>query len=302
MSLSNANIIDEQLVMELMVSDKPVSKKAKPLTAKEKRTKRNILSFLMMASREGILEESKWMELMNYLPLEKTVKEQKEFFSDILFDENRIEEEVLKPFLASKKAEKKAEKKGKKEMKEKKVRVKKEITERKETKEKKVRVKKVKEPLPEVVEVPEPELVVEVPVVVNKKEKGKKKEKKEVSIKVSEPVVVVSEPVVVNKKENGKKEKKVKEEGKEKKVKEEGKEKKRGRKAKETILECKQDEGTSDEVDSEDQMRELLNGILQSKEPEEINVSDLENILEELEEGEEEEEDRKGRSTPILSK
>ena len=94
----------------------------------------------------------------------------------------------------------------------------------------------------------------------------------------------------------------MKEEGKEKKVKEEGKEKKRGRKAKETILECKQDEGTSDEVDSEDQMRELLNGILQSKEPEEINVSDLENILEELEEGEEEEEDRKGRSTPILSK
>jgi len=266
---------DEQLVMEsfspvpegeMVETPKSVSKS---LTMKEKRTKSSIIGFLALAAKEGLLDESKWKELMDYLPLLKLVKEQKEFFSDDQFEVKEVEVEVLKPYLAERKAEIKAEKKVSKKEKVVKEKVMKEKVV-KEGGEKPKRQRKPKKVVSEVVE-PVSEVVEQITL-----------DEEKVSVSVPVPVVVLE------KKEKVKKAKK-----------EEDESKKRGRKAKVSIVECKQDEVNEDVVSEEDQMVELLKNRLKEKEAGEIDISDLEDVLNGLDE-EEEEGLKAGTSTPIL--
>ena len=281
------NVNDEQLVMEsfspvletveMVETTKSVSKS---LTMKEKRAKSSIIGFLALAVKEGLLDESKWKGLMDFLPLLKLVKDQKEFFSNECFEVKEVEVEVLKPYLAERKAEIKAEKKvSKKEKVVKEKVVKEKVVKEKVVKEggeKPKRQRKPKKVISREIETfgtvvePVPVSVVETLPVVE-------------PLSVEEETVSVSVPVVLEKKEKVKKAKKEDEEGK-----------KRGRKAKVSIVECKQDEVNEDVVSEEDQMVELLKNRLKDKEAEEIDISDLENVLNDLEEEEE------GRSTPIL--
>ena len=277
----NMNVNDEQLVME---SFSPVSEGetvetvetpksvSKSLTMKEKKTKSSIIGFLALAAKEGLLDESKWKELMDYLPLLKLVKDQKEFFSNECFEVKEVEVEVLKPYLAERKAEIKAEKKVSKKV------VKEKVVKEKVVKEKVKRQRKPKKVVSDEVKPVEPsvETVEPLPLV-------------EV-VETVEPVVEEKKiPVpVLDKKEKVKKAKK-----------EEDESKKRGRKAKVSIVECKQDEvGEDIPVSEEDQMVELLMNRLKEKEVEEIDISDLENVLNGLDE--EEEGLKVGMSTPIL--
>ena len=273
----SVNMNDDQLVMESFspVSEGETTKSvSKSLTMKEKRTKSSIIGFLALAAKEGLLDESKWKELMDYLPLLKLVKDQKEFFSDDQFEVKEVEVEVLKPYLAERKAEIKAEKKVSKKEKVVKEKVVKEKVV-KEGGEKPKRQRKPKKVVSEVIET-----VSEVVDQITLDE-----EKVSVSVPVPVPVPVV----VLEKKEKVKKAKKEDDEG-------EGK--KRGRKAKVSIVECKQDEVNEDVVSEEDQMVELLKNRLKEKEAGEIDISDLEDVLNGLDE--EEEGLKAGRSTPIL--
>jgi hypothetical protein len=274
----SVNMNDDQLVMESFspVSEGETTKSvSKSLTMKEKRTKSSIIGFLALAAKEGLLDESKWKELMDYLPLLKLVKDQKEFFSDDQFEVKEVEVEVLKPYLAERKAEIKAEKKVSKKEKV----VKEKVVKEKVVKEGEEKPKRQRKPKKVVSEVVEP-LVEPVSEVVDESTLDEEK----VSVPVSVPVVVLE------KKEKVKKAKKEEDEG-------EGK--KRGRKAKVSIVECKQDEVNEDVVSEEDQMAELLKNRLKEKEAGEIDISDLEDVLNGLDE-EEEEGLKAGTSTPIL--
>ncbi len=119
MSLLNEN----ELVMESMVSlvEEPKAKKvSKSLTMNEKRSMYGILSFLVIVNRDGLLDDAKTQELMEHLPIFKTISEKKEYLSQEMFNMEMIEKEILKPMVAEhnnkKKQEKKEEKKkGKKE-------------------------------------------------------------------------------------------------------------------------------------------------------------------------------------------
>jgi len=288
------NVNDEQLVMESfsVVSEtveavETTRTVSKSLTMKEKRTKSSIIGFLALAVKEGLLDESKWKELMDYLPLLKLVKDQKEFFSDDQFEVKEVEVEVLKPYLVERKAEIKAEKKvskkekkvSKKEKKEKVVKEK--VVKEKVVKEKKEGVKRQRKPKKVVSDVVEPLPLVE-PLEEGEVVEG---EREKVLVPVQVPVPV---PVVLEKKEKVKKAKKEEEE--------EGK--KRGRKMKVSIVECKQDEIMEDVVSEEDQMVELLKNRLKEKGAGEINISDLEDVLNGLDE--EDEGVKAGTSTPIL--
>jgi len=247
MSLQNEN----ELEMEVMVLDESmvVKKVSKSLTMNEKRVMYGILSFLVIANRDGVLDDGKTQELMEYLPIFGTVVEKKTYLSQEMFDMKQIETDILKPMILEHNQKKKQEKKQ--EKKKGKMSVKTETDGLKEVKEKKKRVNKKKE---------------EVKEEVKEKKKRVNKKKEEVMEEVMEK----------NKRVNKKKEE----------VKEEVKEKKRGRKTKEQIVECKVDVNVNEGNSQEDQLAELVN---QLTDPRDIEVEDLETVLSNLEEGEEEE-------------
>ena len=281
--------IENELVMESMVSViagtvEPKAKKvSKSLTMNEKRSLYNILSFLVIANRDGILDDAKTQELMEHLPIFGTISEKKAFLSQEMFDMNMIEKDILKPMVVEhnnkKKQEKKEEKKkGKKEKeaegvlpKEVKPKVPKEPKEPKEPKKRAPKKEKVVEGVEEVV----------------KKDPKKRAPKK----KVEDPVEPVEEVLL---KEEVKKDTK-------KKVEKE--EKKRGRKAKQQIVECNTEVNVNAGNSQEDQLANLVNQLTsgsvlelqhpnQDQDPEEIDLADLDEVLSNLEEGEVQEQNR----------
>ena len=267
---------ENELVMESMVPTgnvEPKEKKvSKSLTMNEKRAMYGILSFLVIANRDGILDDAKTQELMEHLPIFGTVVEKKAYLSQEMFDMKMIEKDILKPMVVEHNNKKKQEKKQ--EKKKGKVSVKSEIDESKEVKEKKKRVNKKKE---EVKEEGEEEV----------KEKKKRVNKKKEEVKEE----VVKEEVKEEVKEKKKRVNKKKEEVKEG---EEVKEKKRGRKTKEQIVECKVDVNVNEGNSQEDQLAELVN---QLTDPRDIDVDDLETLLSNLEE---EGEEKEGEEEKIL--
>ena len=148
---------ENELVMESMVPTgnvEPKEKKvSKSLTMNEKRAMYGILSFLVIANRDGILDDAKTQELMEHLPIFGTVVEKKAYLSQEMFDMKMIEKDILKPMVVEHNNKKKQEKKQ--EKKKGKVSVKSEIDESKEVKEKKKRVNKKKEEVKEGEEVKE---------------------------------------------------------------------------------------------------------------------------------------------------
>ena len=167
MSLQNEN----ELEMEVMVLDESmvVKKVSKSLTMNEKRVMYGILSFLVIANRDGVLDDGKTQELMEYLPIFGTVVEKKTYLSQEMFDMKQIETDILKPMILEHNQKKKQEKKQ--EKKKGKMSVKTETDGLKEVKEKKKRVNKKKE---EVMEE-----VMEKNKRVNKKKEEVKEEVKE---------------------------------------------------------------------------------------------------------------------------
>lgn len=298
MSLEMQN--DNELVMESMVSViagtvEPKAKKvSKSLTMNEKRSMYNILSFLVIANRDGILDDAKTQELMEHLPIFGTISEKKAFLSQEMFDMKMIEKDILKPMVlehnnnrrsdreSKKKQEKKEEKKkGKKEK------------EAEGVLPKEVKPKVPKEPKEPKKRAPKKEKVVEGVEEVVKKDPKKRAPKK----KVEDPVEPVEEVLL---KEEVKKDPK-------KKVEKE--EKKRGRKAKQQIVECNTDVNVNAGNSQEDQLANLVNQLTsgsvlelkhpdqdpnqdQDQDPEKIDLADLDEVLSNLEEGEVQEENR----------
>jgi len=271
MSLEMQN--ENELVMESMVSQEvePKEKKvSKSLTMNEKRAMYGILSFLVIANRDGILDDTKTQELMEHLPIFGTISEKKAFLSQEMFDMKMIEKDILKPMVVEhnnkKKQEKKEEKKkGKKE---------KEAGEAsKEPKEvKKKEPKEVKKRAPKKEKVVEE--VVEVVKEVVKKETKKRAPKKE---KVVEAELEVPEKD----------------------------QKKRGRKAKQQIVECNTEVNMNAGNSQEDQLANLVNQLTgtvtcvlelkhpdHDQDPEDIDLADLDEVLSNLEEGEMQEKEK----------
>ena len=161
----------------VVVSEKKVSKS---LTMNEKRTLYGILSFLVIANRDGLLDDAKTHELIEHLPIFQTVPDKKAYLAQDMFDVKKTEKDILKPLILEHnhklKMEKKMEKKAAK--KEQKLR---EAAEGGEKKEPKKRVSKKKA-------VVEQETVEEVPAIVEAVEQVQetvKEEKKEPKKKVS---------------------------------------------------------------------------------------------------------------------
>ena len=300
MSFENANgelsMETMELINQSVLSEK---KESKSLTMNEKRSLYGILSFLVIANRDGVLDDAKTQELMELLPLFQTVSEKKAFLSQDMFDVKKTEKEILKPMVLEHnrklKLEKKEEKKAaKKEQK------KKEASVDGEKKEPKKRVSKKKAVTTEGEEEVVSEEVVEKP----KKKVSKKKAVAEVVIEeaavVEEAVVeeVVSEKTLEKpkKKVSKKKSEKVSieevTEATEEVVEEKKKEtKKRGRKAKELIVECNTELNLNAGNSQEDQLADLVSQLtaptkLTLQNPNDIEMSDLDEVLSNLEEGE----------------
>lgn len=131
------------------------------------------------------------------------------------------------------------------------------------------------------------------PMVVENKldKKNKKQEKEKEKEKKPRPKKVKTEKKEKEegeKKEKGEGEKKEKEEKKEEGEKKEEDTKKRGRKSKKQIIEFNNITNNNSEV-REDQLEELLNEMLETKEQEkehQVNEEDLDAVLRELEDGE----------------
>ena len=301
MSFENANgelsMETMELINQSVLSEK---KESKSLTMNEKRSLYGILSFLVIANRDGVLDDAKTQELMELLPLFQTVSEKKAFLSQEMFDVKKTEKEILKPMVLEHnrklKLEKKQEEKAaKKEQK------KKEASVDGEKKEPKKRVSK-KKAVADAVTTEGEEKVVEKP----KKKVSKKKAVAEVVIEeaaVVEEAVVVSEEAVVEetvekpkKKVSKKKSEKVAieevTEATEEVVEEKKKEtKKRGRKAKEQIVECNTELNLNAGNSQEDQLADLVSQLtaptkLTLQNPNDIEMSDLDEVLSNLEEGE----------------
>ena len=289
---------ETELVMESMVpigadvSEKKVSK-SKSLTMNEKRSMYGILSFLVIANRDGLLDDDKTQELMNHLPIFKTISEKKEYLSQEMFDLKTIEKDILKPMVLEHNAalRRESKKKGKvkvegvapKEPKKrvvapKKPKVEVVVSEGEEKKELKKRSRSLKKKVPEV----EGESLSLAPTNVS--EGGEKKEVKKRAAKKKEPTTT-DEVVPVFLKD----------------------EKKRGRKAKQQIVECNTEVNVNAGNSQEDQLAYLVKqltgsgsgsgsgsescvSILELKhpnpDPEEIDLADLDEVLSNLEEGE----------------
>ena len=312
MSFENANgelsMETMELINQSVLSEK---KESKSLTMNEKRSLYGILSFLVIANRDGVLDDTKTQELMELLPLFQTVSEKKAFLSQEMFDVKKTEKEILKPMVLEHnrklKLEKKQEEKAaKKEQK------KKEASVDGEKEEPKKRVSKKKAVATE----GEEEAVVEEVVSEKTLEKPKKKVSKKKAVAevvieeaaVVEEAVVVSEEVVseevVSEKVEEKPKKKVSKkksekvaieevtEATEEVVEEKKKEtKKRGRKAKEQIVECNTELNLNAGNSQEDQLADLVSQLtaptkLTLQNPNDIEMSDLDEVLSNLEEGE----------------
>jgi len=308
MSLLNEN--EMELVMEPMVSlgEKKVSKS---LTMNEKRVMYGILSFLMIANRDGVLDDSKTQELMEHLSIFKTISEKKEFLSQEMFDMKMIEKDILKPMVLEynnkKKQEKKEEKKkGKKEKGEEGV-----SSLPPSEKKKRVYAKKAKV---EVVVSEEGDEPKEEKKAAPKKKAATKKKVAEAEVE-SESLLEVEE----EEKKASPKKKAAAKKGKVEVEVEEGsplkEEKKRGRKAKQQIVECNTEVNVNAGNSQEDQLADLVNQltsmpvsvsvpvpvpILTLQHPEEIDLADLDEVLSNLEEGEVEEPNRVRVTTPRL--
>ena len=311
MSFLNEN--ENELVMESMVSqeveptqsvdesnqrsdstksvDESNQKKvSKSLTMNEKRSMYGILSFLVIANRDGILDDAKTQELMEYLPIFKTISEKKEFLSQEMFDMKMIEKDILKPMVSEHNAKKKQEKKEEKKK------------AKKEKDAEGVLPKEVKKKEPKK-KAPKKEKVVEedhdVPKEEVKKETKKRAPKKEKVVEEDQEVP----------KEEVKKETKKRAPKKEKVVESESEvpekdQKKRGRKAKQQIVECNTEVNVNAGNSQEDQLADLVNqltgsgsgsgsgSVLELQHPEEIDLADLDDVLSNLEEGEKEEQNR----------
>jgi hypothetical protein len=337
MSFENANV---ELTMEPMmdsvvvVSEKKVSKS---LTMNEKRTLYGILSFLVIANRDGLLDDAKTHELIEHLPIFQTVPDKKAYLAQDMFDVKKTEKDILKPLILEhnhklkmeKKMEKKAAKKeqklreaaegGEKEKKEPKKRVsKKKVVVEQETveevqavveaveqvqvqetveeekKEPKKRVSKKKAVVEQVQEtVEEVPTVVEAVEAVEQVQETVEEEKKEPKKRVSKKKAVVEQETVEEVKETV--------EAVEDKKKES---KKRGRKAKEQIVECNTEVNMNAGNSQEDQLADLVsqltgNTLAPLLNPNEIELSDLDDVLSNLEEGEVEEKVARVK-TPVL--
>jgi len=282
MSFLNEN--ENELVMESMVSQEvetKAKKVSKSLTMNEKRSLYNILSFLVIANRDGILDDAKTQELMEHLPIFKTISEKKEFLSQEMFDLNMIEKDILKPMVAEHNAKKKQEKKeekkkGKKEKEAGEASKEPKEVKKKEPKEVKKRAPKKEKVIEEVVEkvVEEDHEVVKEVVKKETKKRAPKKEK-----------VVEAESEVPEKDQ-----------------------KKRGRKAKQQIVECNTEVNVNAGNSQEDQLADLVNQLTgtvacvqpvlelkhpdQDQDPEEIDLADLDEVLSNLEGGEVQEKEK----------
>ena len=262
MSLEMQN--ENELVMESMVpTDTVVSEKkvSKSLTMNEKRAMYGILSFLVIANRDGILDDAKTQELMEHLPIFGTISEKKVYLSQEMFDMKMIEKDILKPMVLEHNNKKKQEKKEEKKK------------GKKEKEAEGVLPKEVKEP----------------------KKRAPKKEKVVEDVEGLEDVEVKKDP-----KKRAPKKKVEKEEVKEDpKKKVEKEEKKRGRKAKQQIVECNTEVNVNAGNSQEDQLADLVNQltgtvscvsqVLELKhpsadvDPEEIDLADLDEVLSNLE-------------------
>ena len=278
---------ENELVMESMVPTvnvEPKEKKvSKSLTMNEKRAMYGILSFLVIANRDGILDDAKTQELMEHLPIFGTISEKKEYLSQEMFDMKMIEKDILKPMVVEhnnkKKQEKKEEKKKSKKEKE-----------AEGVLPKEVKKKEPKEPKEPKKRAPKKEKVVEGVEGVEEVKKDPKKRAPKKKVEPVEPIEPVEEVLL---KEEVKKDPK-------KKVEKE--EKKRGRKAKQQIVECNTEVNVNAGNSQEDQLADLVNQLtgsgsssvleLKHPDPEEIDLEDLDEVLSNLEEGEKEEPDR----------
>jgi hypothetical protein len=286
--MSVLNLNENELVMESMVSQEvetKAKKVSKSLTMNEKRSMYNILSFLVIANRDGLLDDTKTQELMEHLPIFKTISEKKEYLSQEMFDMDMIEKDILKPMVAEhnikKKQEKKEEKKkGKKEKETEGVLPKEEVKQ----KEPKKRAPK-KEKVVEDAEI-QKEVVEEEPKKETKKRAPKESKKKEKVVEAE------GESEVLEKDQ-----------------------KKRGRKAKQQIVECNTEVNVNAGNSQEDQLADLVNQLtvpvpvpvpvpvleLKHPDPEEIDLADLDEVLSNLEEGEVQEKEKVERvMTPRL--
>jgi hypothetical protein len=262
--------------MESMVSQEvePKEKKvSKSLTMNEKRAMYGILSFLVIANRDGILDDTKTQELMEHLPIFGTISEKKAFLSQEMFDMKMIEKDILKPMVSEHNAKKKQEKKEEKKKGKKEKEAREASKEPKEVKKKEPKEVKKRAPKKEKVV----EEVVEVQKEVVKKETKKRAPKKE---KVVEAELEVPEKD----------------------------QKKRGRKAKQQIVECNTEVNMNAGNSQEDQLADLVNQltgtvtcilpVLELKHPdhdqypEDIDLADLDEVLSNLEEGEMQEKEK----------
>lgn len=279
-----------ELSMEPMMVESKAKKVSKSLTMNEKRSMYSILSFLVIVNRDGLLDDSKTQELMEHLPIFKTISEKKEFLSQEMFDMKMIEKDILKPMVLEHNAKKKQEKKEEKKKGKSKVEgVSDSVEKKKRVSKKKVKVEEAS------VEVSE--AVTSTSSSVEKKQRVSKKKAKveEASVEVSESVTSVDEKKKVSKK-------KVKVEEAPEGVSEA---KKRGRKAKQQIVECNTEVNVNAGNSQEDQLADLVNQLTGSgmpvlklqhpvavPDPEEIDLADLEEVLSNMEEGGKEESGR----------
>jgi len=91
--LNNQLMMEEEVVVKKTQS-KP---KAKTLPAKEKKMMSTIVAFLVHLRSTGLLDETKTIELIEHLPIYKTVEEQIQFFDHDLFNvPKKVEKEVIK--------------------------------------------------------------------------------------------------------------------------------------------------------------------------------------------------------------
>lgn len=284
--MSVLNLNENELVMESMVSQEvetKAKKVSKSLTMNEKRSMYNILSFLVIANRDGLLDDTKTQELMEHLPIFKTISEKKEYLSQEMFDMDMIEKDILKPMVAEhnnkKKQEKKEEKKKGKKEKETEGVLPKEEVKQKEPKEVKKRAPK-KEKVVEDTEVQKE--VVEDAEVQGQAPEVKKETKKRTPKESKKKEKVVEAEAEVPEKDQ----------------------KKRGRKAKQQIVECNTEVNVNAGNSQEDQLADLVNQLtgsvpvpvpvleLQHPDPEEIDLEDLDEVLSNLEEGEVQEKEK----------
>ena len=254
----NENVPELEMEVMVMVSDeKP--KVSKTLTMNEKRAMYSILSFLVIANRDGVLDDTKTQELMCHLPIFQTIAEKKAFLSQEMFDMKMIEKDILKPMILEHNNKKKNEKKNEK---------KKGKLDAKVPKEK-VPKEKVEDKV-DVNVLPEEEVPKEKEKV-SKKRVSKKKEDPEVP-EVKEDHEVPVSPV---------------------------KEKKRGRKAKQQIVECNTEVNLNAGNSQEDQLADLVNqltntkpSILELQNPNDIDLEDLDEVLSNLDEEKEKEKEK----------